>query len=77
MQFEIGIELIQRSTGERKSTEFGDALGEGEVNAEMLFEAVRERVWRCNWRARLSELRDALGSRDKVNLEMHFEAVIV
>jgi len=41
------------------------------VNSEMHFEAVIERVWRCNWRSRLSELRDALGSCDRVSLEMH------
>jgi len=42
----------------------------------MHFEAVIERVWRCNWRPRLSELRDALGGRDRLSLEMHLEAEI-
>jgi len=42
----------------------------------MHWEAVIEQVWRCNWRPRLSELRDALGSRDLASLEMHWEAVI-
>jgi len=46
------------------------------VNSEMHWEAVIERVWRCTWRPRLSELRDALGGRDRASLEMHFEAVI-
>jgi len=46
------------------------------VNSEMHFEAVIEGVWRCNWRPRLSELRDALGGRDRVSLEMHLEAEI-
>ena len=39
-------------------------------------EAVIELVWRCTWRPRLGELRDALGSRDRVSLEMHLEAEI-
>jgi len=46
------------------------------VNSEMHLEAVIERVWRCNWRPRLSELRDALGGCDRASLEMHFEATI-
>jgi len=46
------------------------------VNSEMQFEAVIERVWRCNWRLRLSELRDTLGRRDQVSLEMHLEAEV-
>jgi len=46
------------------------------VNSEMHFEAVIERVWRCNWRPRLSELRDTLGGRDRASLEMHLEAEI-
>jgi hypothetical protein len=40
---------------------------------------VIERVSRYTWRPRLSELRDALGGRDRrdrAGLEMHFEAVI-
>ena len=46
------------------------------MNSEMHFQAVIERVWRCNWRPRMSELRDALGGRDRASLEMHFEAMI-
>jgi len=46
------------------------------VNSEMHFEAVIERVWRCNWRPRLSELRDTLRGRDRASLEMHLEAEI-
>jgi len=42
----------------------------------MHFEAVIKRVWTCNWRLKLSELRGALGGRDRASLEMHFEAVI-
>ena len=38
--------------------------------------AVIERVWRCNWRLRLSELRDALGGRDRVSLEVHLETEV-
>jgi len=47
------------------------------VNSEMHLEAVIERVWRCTWRLRSSELRDVLGGRDRASLEMHLEAVIV
>jgi len=39
-------------------------------------EAIIELVWRCTWRPRSSELRDALGGRDRSSLEMHWEAVI-
>jgi len=46
------------------------------VNTEMHFEAAIECVWRCNWRPRLSELRDALGGHDRASLEMHLEAEI-
>jgi len=45
-------------------SEFGDALGGRD---------------RCTWRPRLSELRDALGDRnrrDRASLGMHFDAVI-
>ena len=34
------------------------------MNSGMHSEAVIERVSRCTWRPRLSELRDALGGRD-------------
>jgi len=46
------------------------------VNSEMHLEAVIERVWRCTWRLRSSELRDALGGRDQTSLEIHLEGVI-
>jgi len=42
----------------------------------MHFEALIERVWRCNWRPRLSELRDALGGRHWASLEMQLEAEV-
>jgi len=42
----------------------------------MRSEAVIERVWRCTWRPRSSELRDALGGRDRATLDMHLDAVI-
>ena len=42
----------------------------------MHWEAMIERVWRCTWRPRLSELRDALGGRDRASLDMHMEAGI-
>jgi hypothetical protein len=55
----------------------GDALGgRGRVNSETHFEAVIERVWRCNWRPRLSELRDLLGGHEWAGLAMHWEAMI-
>jgi hypothetical protein len=46
------------------------------VNSEIHSKVVIERVWRCNWRPTVSELRDALGVCDRASLEMHFEAVI-
>ena len=39
-------------------------------------EAVIELLWRCTWRPRSTELRDAIGGRDRSSLEMHWEAVI-
>jgi len=42
----------------------------------MYLEAVIVRVWRCIWRPRSSNSRDALGGRDRVGLEMHLEAEI-
>jgi len=47
-------------------SEFGGALGDREI----------EWTQRCTWRPWLSEFRDALGGRDRVNSEMHLEAVI-
>jgi len=52
----------------------------GTPGAETLFIGWLTRIeWtqRCTWRAGSSELRDALGGRDRASLEMHFEAVIV
>ena len=43
------------------------------MNSEMHLEAVIDRVWRHNWRPKLSELRDALGGRDQGSLDMHLE----
>jgi len=42
----------------------------------MHLEAVIERVWRCTWRPRSSELRAALGGRDRASLEMHLQAMM-
>jgi len=42
----------------------------------MCLEVGIERVWRCICRPGSSELRDALGGRDRASLEMHLEAVI-
>ena len=42
----------------------------------MYLESVIERVDRCTWRRRSSELRDALGGRNRASLEMHWEAVM-
>jgi len=42
----------------------------------MHWEAVIERVWRCTWRPRSSELRAALGGRDQGSLEMQLQAMI-
>jgi len=39
-------------------------------------EAVIDPVWRCTWRPRSSELREALGGRDQASLGMDWEAVI-
>jgi len=46
------------------------------VSLEMYFEAMIERVWRCTWRMRRSELRDALGGCNRASFGMHFEAEI-
>jgi hypothetical protein len=56
--------------------EFGDSLADCDrLNSEMHLEAGIEQVWRCNWRLRLSVLRDALGGRDRASLEEYLEAV--
>ena len=46
------------------------------MNSEMHFQAVIERVWRSNWKPRLSELRDALGGRDRASLEEYLKVVV-
>ena len=46
------------------------------MNSEMHWEAVIERVWKFNWRLRLSELRNAQGGRDRVSWERHLQAII-
>jgi len=38
-----------------------------QVKSEIHCEAVIERVWRCTWRSRWSELRDALGGCDRAS----------
>jgi len=45
------------------------------VNSDMNLEAVIERVSRCAWRPRSSELRDALRGYDRAGVEMYLEAV--
>jgi hypothetical protein len=56
--------------------ELRDALGHGDrrdrASLKMHCEAVIERVCRCNWRPRLSELGDALRGRDPACSDMHF-----
>jgi len=57
----------------------GGAWEQFEVHLKMTIEwtqAVIERVWRWNWRSRLSELRDALGGRDRATMEMQLETKI-
>jgi len=63
MYLEAGIERVRRCTWRPTDR----------VNSVMHLEAVIERVWRCTWRLRPSELRDALGGRDRASLEMHLE----
>jgi len=40
-------------------------------------DAVIELVWRCSWRPKSGELRDALGGRDRSSLQMHWEVQFV
>jgi len=42
----------------------------------MHLEAIIERDWRCTWRPKSSELRDALSGRDRDSLEMQLETEI-
>ena len=64
-QFEVRLKMTmewtQRYTPRPWSSKFGDATGDRNLmNSEMDWEAAIERGRRCNWRPRLSELRDAL-----------------
>ena len=43
------------------------------MNSEMHLGAVIEGVWKCIWRPRSSERRDALGDQHRASLEMHLE----
>ena len=45
------------------------------MNTVMHMEAVIERVSRCTWRPRSSQLRDPPGAHDRASLGMHWEAV--
>ena len=42
----------------------------------MHLESGIEPVWRCIWRPRSSELRDALGGQDRASVEMNLETKI-
>jgi len=55
-------------------TSQGALEDDNRVNSEIHSEAVIEWVWRCTWRPKSSELRDALGGRDRASSEMHVEA---
>ena len=46
------------------------------MNSVRQLTTVIERVWRCTWRPRSSQLRDALGGHNHATLEMHWEAEI-
>ena len=46
------------------------------MGLEMHSEAVIEQIWRCNWRPRFSELRDAQGGHYRASLDMHLDAKI-
>jgi hypothetical protein len=46
------------------------------MNLKIHFGAMIERFWRCNWRLKLSELKDALEGHDWASLEINWEAVI-
>ena len=59
------LEHIQRSSGVAQW-----------VNPEMHLEAVIKGVWKCIWRPRLSELRDAHGGRNSASVEMPYVASI-
>jgi len=58
-------------------SEFGDALRDrDQVNSQMHLEALIEQVWTCTWWPGSSELRDPLGGRNRVGLDMDWEADI-
>ena len=54
----------------------GVPKNDDEVNSEIHSEAVNEGVCKSNWRSSLSELRDVVGGRDRVSLEMQLEAEV-
>jgi hypothetical protein len=41
----------------------------------MQLEAMIERLWRCTWRPRSREFRDALGGRDRARLVEYWDAL--
>jgi hypothetical protein len=47
------------------------------MNTQMHWQAMIERVWRCTWKPRSCELRDALGGHDRSRLEEYLEEVDV
>jgi hypothetical protein len=49
--------------------------GRDQVHPEMHLEAKINRVWICIWRLRSSELRDALGSCNRVSVQMHLAMI--
>jgi len=55
---------------------WGTPANDDGVNSEIHSESMIEQVWRCNWRSRLSQLRDALGCHNRASLDMNSEAVI-
>ena len=46
------------------------------MNSGIHFVAMIERVWRCNWRPKLSKLTDTFGGRARESLQMYWEIVI-
>ena len=46
------------------------------MTSEIHFKAVIERLRRCNWRPRSTELRDASVGHDRVILDIHLDAEI-
>jgi hypothetical protein len=46
------------------------------VNLEMHIGALIKRVWRCNWRHRLRQLRETLGGCHPETVQLHLEAEI-